>query len=268
MPIAHLVLLASALAGGPTPTLSIEGECAEPLAVEVAGLTPRGRYQILYSLEGEGSDTVPDGRCAGIRSDLSGVLYHNTRRADAAGTASLTPSIPEWACGATVQIVDITTCTPSNTALLGVAPPVCSDEAVLEVPADCPAECTGGCDGATCIIDCTAPSSCQVVPVTCAEDMNCEVRCWGDASCQVADVTCPTERGTCDVQCEGAASCELVEVFGGAGGLDVACDGISSCRVGAVTCGDGPCHSTCDGLTAFLGAHDCGDSCECSSSCL
>lgn len=247
------------------PTLSVTGSCPGVVDIDIGGLTPGERYAFLYGA-GAGSDPLPSGPCAGTLTDLAGLRWAFTR-VSADGTASLSPSLPDAACGQSIQVLDNTTCTLSPAVMLG-DPVECDPLAAVDPPGLCPDACTGGCEDATCIIDCTSVSACQTDSLICPDGLNCQVRCWGQSSCQLSTIRCPATEGTCDIQCDGLSACQVMELDGGAGGLDLSCSFTSTCQGSDVRCGDGPCKGTCSGLSSGVDSFDCGASCDCTTDCL
>ncbi|PCJ54235.1 MAG: hypothetical protein COA70_06280 [Planctomycetota bacterium] len=98
-------------------TLSILGNCPGPMTISVSGATPNGSVALAYG--NAGSWTIPNGPCTGTVLDLAGVpTLAGFFNADAAGTLTLAPNVPAGLCGRTLQAVDMTTCTVSNTVTL------------------------------------------------------------------------------------------------------------------------------------------------------
>jgi hypothetical protein len=258
------LLLAMTFAAHADPILSVSGECPGVVDLDISGLTPGGSYVLLHGI-GAGSDVLPVGPCAGTSTGLSGMRYGFTA-VSADGTASFLPTLPGGACSRSIEILDNSTCTLSGAVSVDVTGE-CSDRAVVGDPV-CPAECTGGCDGATCIMDCTGTSNCQVDVINCPDGLNCRVECHGTSSCQFTEITCPATDGRCDIECDGLSACQFLEVWGGAGETNIDCSFTSTCQIGEVTCGSGPCHATCPGAGASMEVHDCGSSCDCSTDCL
>ncbi|MFT4628635.1 MAG: hypothetical protein ACI8PZ_007331, partial [Myxococcota bacterium] len=104
-------------AGGGVSSLVISGSCPGRMRIEASGLTPRGTFAVLLG-SGPGSDVLPGGPCAGVASGLSDVRYITSSLADPAGEVLLTPTVPDGRCGATVQILDVVTCSFTDTARL------------------------------------------------------------------------------------------------------------------------------------------------------
>jgi hypothetical protein len=100
------------------PTLAISGAgCPGPMLFTVTGASGGGPVAIL-SANGTGSAAVPGGPCVGTPTGLAGagLALRAIVTADPLGNASLSPSIPGGACGAVVQVLDVASCTVSNTS--------------------------------------------------------------------------------------------------------------------------------------------------------
>ncbi len=105
--------------GGGGPSLVTDGSCPGDMEFRMSGLTPGGDVAVL-SAAAEGSQAIPGGPCAGIASGLDrrGLGLRALLRADGAGEAVLSPRIPDSACGAVIQALDVSTCSLSNVAPL------------------------------------------------------------------------------------------------------------------------------------------------------
>jgi hypothetical protein len=247
------------------PTLTLEGACPGVAEITIAGLTPGGEAALVSGMPG--SSVLPGGPCAGLETGLDRVRPEaRLRDADGDGRVSVAPTLPDRACEGSIQAVDLSACTLSGVVALDGSD-VCDEGAATDGPAVCPAACTGGCDGATCIMDCTRTSACQVTTLDCPDGMNCEIRCWGQSACQASQIYAPVD-GTLDLQCSGLSACQAMDVFGNNGATNVSCSFTSTCQLGEVTCGSGPCRTDCTGISAGLSAKDCGDSCDCTDTCL
>lgn len=94
--------------------LSIAGNCPGPMTISVSGATSPGSIALAYG--NAGSWAIPNGPCAGTVLDLAGVpTLAGFFNPDAAGNLTLVPNVPAGLCGRTLQAVDMTTCTVSNT---------------------------------------------------------------------------------------------------------------------------------------------------------
>jgi hypothetical protein len=105
------------LGDGPSgPTLAISGSCPGLKTFDVAGATPFGAVAVLYGAAG--SFTKPHGACSGLTLGISSPNLAGIFGASAAGTLSFAANVPGGACGLTVQAVDVSTCTATNTHTL------------------------------------------------------------------------------------------------------------------------------------------------------
>ena len=102
--------------GGGGPTLAKTGSCPGLMTVTASGCTPSGPVAFFYG--SAGTYTKPGGTCAGVTLGISSPILAIVKTASGAGTASATVNFPVGLCGKTVQIVDVATCTPSNTITL------------------------------------------------------------------------------------------------------------------------------------------------------
>lgn len=97
-------------------SLSVSGTCPGPVQISVTGATPSGNVAFAYGAAG--SFTLPPGPCAGTVLDISSPTLAAIMAADASGNISIAPTLPAGICGRTLQCVDMTTCTTSNTVIL------------------------------------------------------------------------------------------------------------------------------------------------------
>lgn len=127
----------------------------------------------------------------------------------------------------------------------------------------CPPECTGGCSGDVCIIDCSAPSSCESMDITCPPNFACDVQCTGDSSCDSASIHCAPNYA-CTVTCESADSCSYAAIYCSVSApCELQCSGpVSSCTFTEQNCGLESCEATCTG-GQFPDTY-CGSACSCS----
>jgi hypothetical protein len=81
------------------------------MSISGSGFAP-GEQVALLSSNGPGSAVMPGGPCAATGTGLSpsGLALRATGMADDGGMFGLSPTIPEAACGAYVQIVSLTAC--------------------------------------------------------------------------------------------------------------------------------------------------------------
>jgi hypothetical protein len=99
-------------------SLDIDGAaCPGPMMINGSGFTPGGSVAVLRGSR-PGSDLMPAGPCAGGSTDLGGLSYITTIRADGAGNFSAMPDISGGTCGSLIQMVDASTCELSNTDIL------------------------------------------------------------------------------------------------------------------------------------------------------
>ncbi|MFT5457883.1 MAG: hypothetical protein ACI9K2_004386, partial [Myxococcota bacterium] len=113
---ALLIVPATAFAGG--PTLDISGACPGTIDVMASGFAPGATVGVLRGA-GPGADIIPGGPCAGLPSDLGGLSLITTARADGAGRIVVSPSVGGPLCGDLVQMVDTSSCSLTNTAVIG-----------------------------------------------------------------------------------------------------------------------------------------------------
>ncbi|MFT4628226.1 MAG: hypothetical protein ACI8PZ_006921 [Myxococcota bacterium] len=107
---AILTLILPALATA-APTLSIEGECPGGADISIGAMTAGGQVAFLMSTIGEGSNVVPGGACAGTVTGLAGArMPFKLTDFDADGAIAMSPVLPDSACSAFVQVLDLTTC--------------------------------------------------------------------------------------------------------------------------------------------------------------
>lgn len=109
------LLAALALPGSASAVeLAVSGECPGPVSLEVNDLSPGGEWAIMTGT-GAGSDPVAAGPCAGVDSGLDGMSVRMPLRVDdGSGTAVLSPTLPSEACGRSLGIIDMSTCTVSS----------------------------------------------------------------------------------------------------------------------------------------------------------
>ena len=104
----------TAVAAAAGPSLTIAGECPDPIVVTVAGATPDATVVIAGSLSG-GSFPLPS-PCEGAELDLASprVLASGTADPDGRFTVEATTAV----CGARFQGLDLASC--ETTPLLGL----------------------------------------------------------------------------------------------------------------------------------------------------
>lgn len=106
----------------PGPTLAVEATCPSggPITISWSGATPDGEIILLLAREA-GSFVIPDGYpCAGATLDLSNTQLQVAYRgpADPDGNRVLNSNAGRGACGRVMQLLDLTTCGTSNTAVV------------------------------------------------------------------------------------------------------------------------------------------------------
>ncbi len=114
--LASLLLLSTGAAQA--QSLTVAGACPGPMDISASGLTPGGSVAVLTG-RGAGSDVLPGGPCADAVTDLGGVGYATSIRADGAGNILARPAIGAGKCGASVQFLDLSTCSLTNRATFG-----------------------------------------------------------------------------------------------------------------------------------------------------
>lgn len=97
--------------------LSVTGVCPGTIEVAVSGGTAGGIAGLLAS-PATGSDPLTAGPCAGVVTGLSSPVLLTTVVLDAAGGATLTPTVGDVACGVHLQVVDGASCEVSNVAAI------------------------------------------------------------------------------------------------------------------------------------------------------
>lgn len=103
--------------GAPGLTLAISGTCPGAMTLTVNGATASGTIAIAYGTPG--AFTIPSGPCAGLVLDIGpSVTLAGMFGASASGDLTLNFNGPAGGCGATVQAVDLSSCTKSNTDTL------------------------------------------------------------------------------------------------------------------------------------------------------
>jgi len=102
--------------GSGGPILAVSGVCPGPSTVDLSGATPFGL--VAFANGSVGSFLIPNGSCAGVSLDISNPTLLGMIPADLNGTISLPVNLPTAFCGTTLQAVDLTSCTVSNTVVL------------------------------------------------------------------------------------------------------------------------------------------------------
>jgi hypothetical protein len=98
------------------PQLAKTGTCPGSVTLSVTGATPGGSVAMLSGPAG--SFTQTGNPCNGLTLQISTPTFHGFLLANGSGAASLTFNAPPSACGRTVQGVDLSSCTATNTVVL------------------------------------------------------------------------------------------------------------------------------------------------------
>jgi hypothetical protein len=110
------IALAGTITPPSGPRLQISGSCPTSVTFTISGLTPNGPVSLIRS-SSPGTASVPVGPCAGTQSGLSanGAGLAASFNATASGRAVFSNlSLPPGACGATIQVLDVASCTFTN----------------------------------------------------------------------------------------------------------------------------------------------------------
>jgi len=97
-------------------TLSKSGTCPGTVQISVSGATPSSGVAFAYGPAG--SFALPPGTCAGTLLDISAPTLAGIITSDGSGNVAVAPNLPSGLCGLTLQAVDISTCSVSNTVVL------------------------------------------------------------------------------------------------------------------------------------------------------
>lgn len=107
------------IGSGPPPfTLANTGTCGGPVTLDTTNGTPNGNVAILYGLAGTFTQNNANKPCLGLTLDIGAPTLGGVLTANGSGAAQLNFNAPVGACGATVQAVDISSCTKSNAIVL------------------------------------------------------------------------------------------------------------------------------------------------------
>lgn len=98
--------------------LQIDGTCPD-LVLSGSQFRP-GTALVVIRGSGPGATRLADGPCRGLETDLADIVKVGVFRAPQSGEFSKLMTVPEPACEAIYQIVDLRTCTISNPAWLPV----------------------------------------------------------------------------------------------------------------------------------------------------
>jgi len=102
--------------GGPGFTLAKSGTCPGLMTLDTANGTASSSVAILYG--NAGTFTKPSGTCAGLTLGIASPNLGAFIGSNGAGAASLSFNTSAAFCGKTVQAVDVSSCTASNTITL------------------------------------------------------------------------------------------------------------------------------------------------------
>jgi len=135
------MLLFALLTAAQAQDVDVSGVCPGPVDVLGTNMTAGGQVALLTGRD-LGNDVIPAGPCAGTASDLTGLTFRGLYSANGAGELLLTPTLAAGACGASVQMLDVSTCTVSTVGF--VPEPALSYAADIEpfLQPSC-----GGCHG-------------------------------------------------------------------------------------------------------------------------
>lgn len=98
------------------PNLTITGPCPGAKALSVVDATPNGPLAIAHG--SAGSFVIPGGACAGLELGIAAPTLAGVFNASPTGTLNLNFNANAAMCGRTVQVVDLTMCLASQTAVL------------------------------------------------------------------------------------------------------------------------------------------------------
>lgn len=98
------------------PNLSITGACPGAKALSVSDATPNGPLAVVQG--SAGSFVIPGGSCAGLELGIAAPTLAGVFTASPTGTLNLNFNATAGMCGRTVQVVDLTMCLASQTAVL------------------------------------------------------------------------------------------------------------------------------------------------------
>ncbi len=105
--------------GGPQLTASATCPGGGPIVISWSGATPRGQVGLIYA-RNTGSFHIPNGPCAGTVLGLGNNQIQLVWQGGAGndGSRTLNSNAGNGACGGYLQLLDVTTCTPSNVVRL------------------------------------------------------------------------------------------------------------------------------------------------------
>ncbi len=102
---------------GPGPLLGAYGACPGQGALRIGDATAGGQVALLTG-DVPGVTVIPGGPCPGVALDLGAPRLLSIVDADAAGNVALARNLPQAACGAAIQVVDLESCLVSNVVTL------------------------------------------------------------------------------------------------------------------------------------------------------
>lgn len=122
LPRLVVALLLSLPTAAAASTLALTGACGGTMSLDAAGLTADGAYVILVAPD-VGSASIPAGAptCGGVVTGLQVIEPLSWGTADGTGAVSLTQGVPAAGCGASVQVLDVASCTLTNVATVAGA---------------------------------------------------------------------------------------------------------------------------------------------------
>jgi len=92
------------------------GSCPGAIIVKIVDATPHGSVAVLTGPAGAFVQSAPP--CQGISLNLNPPTLRSLRTTDAAGVSRFVFNAPPPVCGLSLQVVDVSTCTASNTIVL------------------------------------------------------------------------------------------------------------------------------------------------------
>jgi len=104
--------------GSQVLTLAMTGGCPGSVTLTVSNATANGGIAMLYGAAGSFTQNSPNRPCQGLTVAINVPTLGGTITANGSGTASLSFNTPPAACGLTVQAVDLSSCTATNTITL------------------------------------------------------------------------------------------------------------------------------------------------------
>jgi len=99
------------------PFLSRSGFCPGNVSITVTGATPGGWVALVYG-PNAGSFIKPGPPCQGLKLSIGAPALRRQVVADAAGRVGFVTGPSSAVCGTSLQVVDVTSCVPSNVVVL------------------------------------------------------------------------------------------------------------------------------------------------------